>query len=70
VISEGGHHGPQVVGVDRDFRQIAAKVRVLDGEEQPPTVKRIRATRTGVPGPTDVLGCPVGGRTRVDPYMI
>ena len=31
LVAEGAHHSAQVVGIDRDFRQIATKVRTLDG---------------------------------------
>ena len=60
VVAEGGQHGAQIVGVDRDFGQIATELLALNREEQAPTVKRIRSTRTGMPGPTDVLGRPMG----------
>ena len=60
VVTEGGHHGAQVVGVHRDFGQVSSEVVTLDGEEQAPAIERVRATRTGVPRPTDVLGRPMG----------
>ena len=71
VIAEGGHHGAQVVGVHRDLGQVSAKVLALDGQEQAPAVERIRPTCTGVPGPTDELGRPVGrGIHRVSPGKV
>jgi hypothetical protein len=70
MVAEGGRHAAQVVGIHRDFRQIAAEACALDGQKQAPAVKFIRPSRTGVPGLTDVVVCPVGGRSRVGPYMI
>jgi hypothetical protein len=63
MVAEGGHHGAQVVGVDRDFGQFSAEMVTLDSKEQPPAVERFWSMRTGVPRPTDVVGSPVHGRS-------
>ena len=60
MVAEGGHHGAQVIGVHQDFGELSAEMVKLDGQEQAPAIERIRPTCTGVPGPTDEFGRPVG----------
>jgi len=50
VVTERAQYGTQVVGVDRNFRQLASEVFALHGEKQAPAVVAIGAACTGNPG--------------------